>query len=418
MMRHTASVRSIIALFALSIGSTLASRFLPSSVFTKKVYQLSRGGSSETAISSQSPIVELDDNIWRNELPEQLQKRRGALFKFLIPTGVDSPNGNMCEVYVLGTAHVSKDSCEDVKLLMEHVRPDVLFIELCNQRINILEDSPEINANEEGNKDKSVSEMTKEIMMHNPDMNKAAALSSVLLSKVQGDYAAKLNITIGGEFREAFNVATNQHAEFMKLVQAVRLEQSTGMANEDTLQKARESNGCSIVLGDRPVRLTLIRAWEALTFFGKIKLVLALAWSSFRQPSEEELREWIESIMNDPTNDILSKSIEDLSRHFPAIKRTIIEERDTYMGCKIIQTARIMGIGSKEDGMRRKIVAIVGAGHCPGINSILTNEVNKQGSLNVEDELKKIIETKKHRVGEDADMQMLVTDVVSMEPVV
>ncbi len=75
MMRHTASVRSIIALFALSIGSTLASRFLPSSVFTKKVYQLSRGGSSETAISSQSPIVELDDNIWRNELPEQLQKR-------------------------------------------------------------------------------------------------------------------------------------------------------------------------------------------------------------------------------------------------------------------------------------------------------------------------------------------------------
>jgi hypothetical protein len=140
MMRHTASVRSIIALFALSIGSTLASRFLPSSVFTKKVYQLSRGGSSETAISSQSPIVELDDNIWRNELPEQLQKRRGALFKFLIPTGVDSPNGNMCEVYVLGTAHVSKDSCEDVKLLMEHVRPDVLFIELCNQRINILED--------------------------------------------------------------------------------------------------------------------------------------------------------------------------------------------------------------------------------------------------------------------------------------
>jgi len=76
-----------------------------------------------------------------------------------------------------------------------------------------------------------------------------------------------------------------------------------------------------------------------------------------------------------------------------------------------------MGMGSKEDGMRRKIVAIVGAGHCPGINSILTNEVNNQGSLNVEDELQKIIETKKHQVGEDADMKTLITDVVSMEPV-
>jgi len=342
MMRYTACIRTIIALFALSIGSTFASKHLPTSIFRKKVYQ-SRGGSSETAILSQSPIVELDDNSWRDALPEQLQKRRGALLKFLMPTGVESPNGNceLCEVYVLGTAHVSKDSCEDVKLLMEHVRPDVLFIELCNQRINILEDVPEINANEEGNKDKSVGEMTKEIMMHNPDMNKAAALSSVLLSKVQGDYATKLNVTIGGEFREAFKVATNQHAEFMNLVQAVRLEQSTGMVNEDTLQKARGSNGCSIVLGDRPVRLTLIRAWEANSFFGKIKLVLALAWSSFRQPSVEELREWIESIMNDPTNDILSKSIEDLSRHFPAIKRTIIEERDTYMGCKIIQTGKL-----------------------------------------------------------------------------
>jgi pheromone shutdown protein TraB len=412
-------VRTLVALLAFSIGSTLATRDATIN-FRKYFLQLPRGGSSEISVISRSPNIELEENSWRNELPAQLQKRRGALLKFLMPTGVYSPDGNieqMCEVYVLGTAHVSKDSCEDVKLLMEHVRPDVLFLELCNQRINILEDLPEMNCNEEGSA-KSVGEMTKEIMVHNPDMNKAAALSSVLLSKIQGDYATKLNVTIGGEFREAFNVAKTQHTEFMNLVQTVRLEQSTGMASEDTLEKARASNGCSVVLGDRPVRLTLLRAWETCTLFGKIKLVLALARSSLSQPSEEELREWIESIMNDPSNDILSKSIEDLSRHFPAIKKTIIEERDTYMGCKIIQTARIMGMGSNQDGMRRKIVAVVGAGHCPGIKSILVNEVNRQGSLNVEEELQKVVETKKHKADADADMKTLITDVISMEPVI
>ncbi len=81
----------------------------------------------------------------------QLQKRRGALHKILVPTGVISKNNvdadgiqqeELCEVYLLGTAHVSKDSCEDVKLLMDHVQPDVLFVELCNNRLAVLEDEP------------------------------------------------------------------------------------------------------------------------------------------------------------------------------------------------------------------------------------------------------------------------------------
>ena len=399
-----------------------------------------RGGSSETLLEDQLleepnaapqvPVGNSAANAWRNELPAQLQKRRGALYRFLMPTGVQSQNPNtgiheenMCEVYVLGTAHVSKDSCEDVKLLMEHVRPDVLFIELCNQRIAILEDEP-VKPNEakqstcSNGKSQSVGEMTKDIMTHNPDMNKVAALSSVLLTKIQGDYATKLNVTIGGEFKEAFNMAKAQQTEFAKLVQTLRWEQSYGTVNEETLQKARASNGCSIVLGDRPVRLTLIRAWEALNFFGKIKLVLALAWSSLRQPSVEELREWIESIMNDPSNDILTKSIEELSQHFPAIKQTIIEERDVYMACKIVQTARIMGAGSAQDGSRRKIVAVVGAGHCPGISIMLTGEMEQQGSLDTEGELRKVVETKRHKVDADADMMSLITEVASMEPVV
>ena len=390
-----------------------------------------RGGSSQlqhyveqpgqtSPNESGSTDTDTDTDDWRSDLPEQLKQRKGALYRFLVPTGVPlqnipgSADENLCEVYVLGTAHVSKDSCEDVKLLMEHVQPDVLFIELCDRRIAILEDD-ESSAIEESDDSKGVGQMTNEIIAQNPGMNKAAAMSSVLLSKIQGDYATKLNVTIGGEFREAYHCANAQHKKFSRLVERLNFENAQGSINDETLQMARETNGCSVVLGDRPVRLTLLRAWEAQSFFGKIKLVLALAWSSLRQPSVEELREWIESIMNDPSNDILSKSIEELGTHFPAIKTTIIEERDMYMACKIVQTARIMGIGSSHDGKNRKIVAVVGAGHCPGISSILSGEIEQQGSLDAENELRKVVETKKHRVDNDLEMKMLITEVSSME---
>ncbi|GFH60484.1 hypothetical protein CTEN210_16960 [Chaetoceros tenuissimus] len=417
---------NILSLFGLlkgvpsAFGWKINDAFLLNAQITKNSFaplKIPRGGSS-TISSSHSSLTDIHE-VWRDELPEQLQNRRGALMKFVLPTGATDTNGvaQMCDVYVLGTAHVSKDSCEDVKFLMKHIKPDVLFIEICTQRLNILEDVPDIQSEDESGKAKSVGEMTKEVMLHNPEMNKAAALSSVLLTKIQGDYASKLNVTIGGEFREAFKVAVQQHGEFMKLVETVRREQANGFITEETLQKARNSNGCTVVLGDRPVRLTLLRAWESLGVFGKIKLVGALLWSSIRQPDVDELREWIESIMNDPTNDILSKSIEDLSRHFPAIKKTIIEERDVFMAMKIIQTVRIMGVGSSQDGNRRKIVVVIGAGHGPGVSRILKGEVERFKSIDVEEELKKVIETKKNKVDSDDEMKSLITEVVSMEPV-
>jgi pheromone shutdown protein TraB len=105
------------------------------------------------------------------------------------------------------------------------------------------------------------------------------------------------------------------------------------------------------------------------------------------------------------------------SKPCPAIKKTIIEERDIYMACKIIQTVRIMGVGSEQDGMRRKIVVIVGAGHCPGIKDLLSREMKVQGALSVEEELRKVVQTKRHTIENDPEILSLITDVASIEPV-
>ena len=393
----------------------------------------SSSNSSDQAQVFNSQHDEEEDEDWRRQLPEQLQQRKGALHRILVPTIHRKDNGDnkederyQCQIYLLGTAHVSNSSCVDARLLMEAVKPDLLFMELCSSRTGILEDTPEElleMQQQENGKKQGTGQMVKDIIERNPDMSRSAAFSTVLLNQIQGDYASKLGVTIGGEFKEAFQMAKKQHKEFEKWQRDLRWQQTfgTGRTGEvvdlTTKNDGTNPNPCTIILGDRPVRLTLLRAWESLSFLGKIKLVIGLLISSFRKPSSDELKKWMESIMNDPNNDLLTKSIEELSHHFPTIKRTIIEERDTFMTAKLLQLSNM--VGAYYSGMNcdrnYTIVAIVGAGHCPGILKRLEevkSDLNKLDCL--EELLEQVIETKKYKL-DCEDMRAVVTDVVSMD---
>lgn len=44
-----------------------------------------------------------------------------------------------CVYYILGTAHVSRKSCEDTAALIRKVHPDLVFVELCPERQPILQ---------------------------------------------------------------------------------------------------------------------------------------------------------------------------------------------------------------------------------------------------------------------------------------
>jgi len=294
--------------------------------------------------------VNAEGTAWRTDLPSKLQERF-TLTKILID--------GSCEVYLLGTSHVSESSCDDVRILMEHITPDCVFIELCSQRIAILSPPREVS-------NAPFREQIRDLQ--ESGMSLSNALSTVLLTKVQSDYASKLNITIGAEFREA--------------VQCAKVFRSR------------------VILGDRPMKLTLLRAWESLNFWGKSKLIAGLIWSSLRQPSEKELKEWMNSILKDKNGDILTKSIEELSRNFPTLVEKIISERDEYMYAKLKQTARL--------GARR-IVAVVGAGHCPGILGLADN-----ANDDVEGTLRRIIETNTYKIEKSEDMKGLITDVVEL----
>lgn len=388
----------------------------------------------ETFTSEES--ISNDCEAWRHELPSSLRNRT-TLYKF---------NLDGCTVYLLGTSHISKSSCNDVQELMSHVKPQGLFLELCSQRLAILSPPPptppltNINVttgrNWFGMRRKikppkvKLNELIQNVREQHPELSQASATSSALLTKIQSDYASKLNITIGAEFREAYEAARE-----------LNIQNRVPVAwNNDhqAINLPLYSPYCRVVLGDRPVRLTLIRCWESLKWWGKIKLVLGLLWSTLFQPSEKEITEWMESILHGG-DDVLTKSIDELRGSFPSVARVIIEERDAYMFCKLVQMVEIFrGHCTGEGGNIQKLVAVVGAGHCPGIcrwvhmytNGTLSNPyptssqaiptelLNVGRDMNsVQDLLKHLIDTKSLKHNSSDEMQELLTDVIELHAV-
>lgn len=49
-------------------------------------------------------------------------------------------------------------------------------------------------------------------------------------------------------------------------------------------------------LGDRPVQITLVRTWAALSLWQKVKLVFSLVYSGINVPDAEELAQMVEEL--------------------------------------------------------------------------------------------------------------------------
>ena len=117
---------------------------------------------------------------------------------------------------------------------------------------------------------------------------------------------------------------------------------------------ASEEAGIRCTLVDRPIQITLKRAWGKNSFWGKCKLLSALLASAFSKeeidPQEiEKLKERneMDSMMNE------------LSEYMPVIKKVLIDERDQYLASKIWES----------EG--NNIIAVLGAGHLPGVQAHL-----------------------------------------------
>jgi len=218
------------------------------------------------------------------------------------------------EVILVGTAHVSKESTQLVKDVIEAEKPDTVCVELCDSRYQTIRQKEKWQ--------------NMDIIKVIKEKKAFLLLSNLLLASFQKRIAEKLDVRPGEE-----------------MIRAIE----TG-----------EAVGASIYLADRDVRVTLSRTWNSMGLWDKMKMTFQLLLSivgGLDEISEEEVEKIKES-------DILETILSDLGKSFPALKNILIDERDQYLSHKI------------KNAPGNKIVAVVGAGHVPGIKKYWEQEID------------------------------------------
>ena len=217
------------------------------------------------------------------------------------------------ELYLVKTAHVSKNSVADVKEVINSVNPDAICIELDEDRMNSI---------------------TKQDNWRNTD------IVSIIKEKKVGFLMVNL-ILASFQRRMAANLNTNSGGEMMAAI-----------------DMAKELNK-PLVLADRKIKTTFSRIWNNLGFWEKAKLLTSIIMSIF---DDEELTE--EDLNNLKQADMLDAALAEVGKEFPMVKRILVDERDMYLAEKI----------RKAPG--KKIVAVVGAAHANGIVKHLNEDID------------------------------------------
>jgi pheromone shutdown-related protein TraB len=213
------------------------------------------------------------------------------------------------EFILVGTAHVSRESADLVREVIEKERPDCVCIELDAQRFEAL-------SHRQRWENLDLRQVIRQRQL-------APLLANLVLASYQKKLGGALGVMPGSELLEA--------------------------------ARAAEEQQIPVALCDRDVRITLRRAWGSMSLWNKSKLLAALLTSILDRPEldEEELRR----IRN---QDVISELMRELARELPSVKTTLIDERDAYLAHKILAA----------EGER--VVAVVGAGHVAGIREALS----------------------------------------------
>ena len=216
---------------------------------------------------------------------------------------------------IIGTAHVSEESVNEVKDAIYEQHPDVVAIELDRGRYQKIRKQM-MGIEEDENI--SVTQIIKE--------NKVGLfLTSTLLGYFQSKIGADVDVAPGSE-----------------MIGAIEASQDLQIP---------------IALIDREINTTLQRALNRMGFKEKAKFAYGLIASVLGFDDEEEDID-IEELKNPENLDELMEMFKDEA---PSVYEVLVHERDAYLAGKIMQLPH------------DKVVAVVGAGHKPGIERYLDN---------------------------------------------
>ncbi|WP_330948703.1 TraB/GumN family protein [Virgibacillus sp. MG-45] len=234
------------------------------------------------------------------------------------------------EYILVGTAHVSKHSADEVKEIIEKERPDTVCVELDDQRYQSIR---------EGNrwKDTDIFQIIK-------DKKATLLLMNLAISSFQRRMAKQFGISPGQEMIQGIDSA--------------------------------EQIGADLVLADRNIQITFSRIWGNLGWKGKAMLLTQVVAGIFSREtiSEEELEKM-------KSQDMIDSMLQEFTTHFPRLKTPLIDERDQYLAQKI------------KEAPGNKVVAVLGAAHVPGITKQIhhSHDLERLSELPPKSKLPKII---------------------------
>lgn len=207
------------------------------------------------------------------------------------------------EFVLIGTAHVSPESAALVKRVIETEHPDSVCIELDEGRYKSIQNPDDyLNTN--------ISDIIRQKRV-------GMVLANLALSSYQKRMAGKLGAKVGGEMLQGIESA--------------------------------EAVGATLVLADRSIQTTLLRAWRKLTGREKMKLLAGL----FMGDDDEEITE--DDLQKLMQKDELEGMLGELHEEFPQIGEVLLNERDRFLAAKI----------SEAPG--EKVVAVLGGAHVAGV---------------------------------------------------
>lgn len=222
------------------------------------------------------------------------------------------------KITLIGTAHVSEESVKEVAAAIKEIKPDCVAIELDEKRCESIKNP----------------EKFRELDLIKVFKNKQIwlMLANLVLSSFQKRMGTNVGVKPGDEMITA-------------------------------MQTAEELNiPCTMV--DRPIQITFKRAWAKNNLWGKCKLISALLASAL---SKEEVSS--QEIENLKSKSEMDSMMSDLSDFMPTVKQVLIDERDQYLASHIW------------DSPGNNLVAVLGAGHIPGVVSHLNNiATNKEST--------------------------------------
>ena len=218
--------------------------------------------------------------------------------------------GEPHEVIIVGTAHVSEKSVQEVTRAIEEAKPDIVAVELCPARYKAI-------TGQEEEKEIKISELLSGSKLY-------FFLVQMFLAYIQKKIGDEMGVKPGSEMLAAIESA--------------------------------KKIGARVALVDRDIGITIQRFWSAMGFLDKVRLIWSLIPAAFGW-GEEEID--IDSITQD---DIVSQMISEFRKISPGAANVLVDERDAYIARNLLQL-------SKEG----RVLAVVGAGHREGITKHLAH---------------------------------------------